>query len=129
MGFECNLRPEFEVSVFTLLHSEAHVVNDGAVRCCGLVIHTPASAYKLQPGNDNLEVSERRSAGRWSPHTPALSHQLFDQLFLLVPLFAPPPPEESRLHVNEPSLPVLSQGGDDTVQDVLNSRPLDLVPN
>ena len=60
---------------------------------------------------------------------PALSQQLSDQLFPLLPLLPPPPPEEGRLHVDEPPLRVLSQGGDDAVQDVLNSRPLDIIPD
>ena len=60
---------------------------------------------------------------------PALCQELSDQLFPLVALFPPPPPEEGGLHVDEPPLGVLRQGGDDAVQDVLNSRPLDLIPN
>ena len=82
------------------------------------------------PMNSSLEmiiqISEREVS---SVLSPSLSQELFDELFLLVPLLPPPPPEEGGLHVDEPPLPVLRQGGDDAVQDVLHSCPLDLIPN
>ena len=59
---------------------------------------------------------------------PSLSQELFDQLPPLLALLPPPPPEEGGLHVYEPPLRVLGQGGDDAVEDVLDPRPLDVVP-
>ena len=59
---------------------------------------------------------------------PSFLQELFDKLFLLFSLLPPPPPEKGGLHVDEPPLPVLHQGGDHAVQDVLNSRPLDVIP-
>ena len=69
--------------------SHGHIVNDSSVVSSSLIIHTPSSAYKLQS---------------------SFIDKILNNVLHGVGLLSPPPPEESRLNIDEPSLFIKQQG-------------------
>ena len=76
-------------SFYHLPDAHRHVINDGCVVSCSLVIHAPSSSYKLQ--------------------SPFIDKPL-DYILHGAGLLAPPSPEESRLNIDKSSLLIKQQG-------------------